>query len=147
MINVQQLDHLTESFYECTSFNTEHYPQFDQLQELFYGDGKLMNCNYDEPMDFTVQSYVQAIMRQIEEGNASFYAQQEVSDITEVFGKTAQRISVYEYSFTAENTQPWKRGVNYIQYVLTDEGWKIISMIWSDEKEGVAEIPPTYLLV
>lgn len=146
MINVQQLDHLTEEFYRCISFNTERYPQFDQLKELFYGDGKLMDCNYDEPIEFTVQGYVQAIMLQIEEGNASFCAQQEVSDITEIFGRTAQRISVFEYSFAANDTQPWKRGVNYIQYVLTGDGWKIVSMIWSDEREEVS-IPATYLLV
>ena len=145
MINIQEVDHLTEKFYECICFNTEHYPKFDQLQELFFGAGKLINTNFDIPLDFTVQSYAQAMMHQIEEGNSAFYFQQEISDTTEIFGKMAQRISVYEYSFAVDTPQPWKRGVNFIQYIFTDSKWLINSMIWADEKEG-STIPETYLL-
>ena len=144
MIN-QEIDNLTKKFYDSICFNPEHYPKFDQLQELFYGDGKLMNSNFDKPLEFTVQSYIQALMHQIEEGNAVFYVQQEISDLTEVFGKTAQRTSVYEYSFTPENTQPWKRGVNYIQYIFIEGKWKIVSMLWNDEKESL-KIPEEYIV-
>ncbi|WP_207426308.1 hypothetical protein [Pedobacter sp. SYSU D00535] len=145
MNNIQEIDLVIKEFYDCVCFNPEHYPKYDRLQELFYGDGKLMNCNYEKPLDFTVASYTQAVMHQIEEGNSTFYVQQEISDITEVFGRTAQRISVYEYSFEAEAIQPWKRGVNYVQLIFAEGKWKIVSMIWSDEKEGVT-IPETYLL-
>jgi hypothetical protein len=144
-MTIHEIDKLTDLFYECICFSPEHYPKFDQLQELFFGDGKLINSNFDQPLEFTVQSYIQAIMHQIDEGNASFYSQQEISDVTEVFGKTAQRISVYEYSFTAEATQPWKRGVNYIQYIYINGAWKIVSMLWNDEKEELM-IPETYLV-
>lgn len=145
MVNIQEIDHLTERFYSCISFNQEHYPSFDELQDLFYGAGKLINNNFDKPLDFTVQSYIQAMMRQIEEGNATFFAQQEISDNTEVFGNIAQRISVYEYSFAAETTQPWKKGVSYVQFIFTENKWQILSVIWNDEKEGLF-IPETYLL-
>ncbi|PWG82050.1 hypothetical protein [Pararcticibacter amylolyticus] len=145
MINIQEIDKLTEQFYKGISFSQEHYPQFDQLGELFFGAGKLIDNNYDKPIDFTLQSYIQAVMRQIEDGNASFYSQQEISDTTEVFGNTAQRISVYEYSFTAETQQPWKKGVNYIQFIFTEGKWQIVSMVWTDETEEFS-IPETYLI-
>ena len=144
-MTIPEIDQLTQQFYECICFNPEHYPKFDQLQELFYGDGKLINGNYDQPLEFTVQSYIQAIMHQIDDGNAVFYSQQEISDVTEVFGKTAQRISVYEYSSDPENVQPWKRGVNYIQFIFIDGNWKIVSMLWNDEKEELL-IPEAYLV-
>ena len=139
----EEIDNLTRTFYECVCFHPEHFPKYDQLQSLFYGDGKLINSNFDKPMEFTVQSYIQALMHQIEEGNASFYSQQEISDITEVFGKTAQRLSVYEYSYSAES-KPWKRGVNHIQYILIDGHWKIVSMLWNDEKVD-QPIPEEYM--
>lgn len=145
MLKIQEIDHLTENFYDCISFNSEHYPKFDRLQELFYGAGKLINTNFDTPLDFTVQSYAQAIMHQIDEGNSNFYFQQEISDQTEIFGRIAQRISVYEYSFDVDTPQPWKRGVNYIQYIFINGKWLITSMIWSDEKAD-SKIPEAYLL-
>lgn len=145
MLNIQEIDHLTEKFYESICFNPEHYPKFDLLQDLFYGDGKLINNNFDAPIDFTVQTYVHAVMHQIDEGTAGFYSQQEVADKTEIFGTMAQRISVYEYASAADAPLPWKRGVNFIQFIYTEEKWLILSMIWSDEREN-RKIPEAYLL-
>ncbi len=140
-----QIDHLTQKFYESICFSQEKYPNIDQLQELFYGDGKLVNGNFDNPLEFTVQSYIQAIMHQIEEGNAEFYSIQEIADVTEVFGNTAHRVSVYEHASISNAPQPWKRGVNYIQFIFSDGAWKIISMLWNDEKEGL-KIPEEYFV-
>lgn len=145
LINTQQIDHLTEKFYECVSFDQERYPNFDDLQELFYGAGKLINTNFDQPIDFTAQSFSQAMMQQIESGNVNFHAQQEIGDVTEIFGKIAQRISVYEYSNVRSVRQKWKRGVNYIQYIYTEGKWLIVSMIWSDEKDDLS-VPRMYML-
>lgn len=145
LINTQQIDHLTEKFYQCISFDQERYPNFDELQNLFFGAGKLINSNFDQPIDFTVQSFSQAMMQQIESGNVNFHSQQEIGDVTEIFGKIAQRISVYEYSNVRSVRQKWKRGVNYIQYIFTADQWLITSMIWNDEK-GDLVVPRTYLM-
>ncbi|HUH33682.1 MAG TPA: hypothetical protein VLZ28_06985 [Daejeonella sp.] len=140
----QEIDHLTEHFYQSVCFSAEHYPNFDQLQELFYGSGKLINNNLEHPLDFTVQTFGHAIMAQIEAGEADYFVQQEISDKTEIFGTMAQRISVFEYSFI-KDTPNWKRGVSYIQFICIKGKWLITSIIWSFEKEGVV-IPEKYML-
>ena len=139
----QEIDHLTERFYQSVCFSAEHYPNIDQLQELFYGSGILINNNSEQPIEFTVQSYAHAMMAQIESGDAVYYVQQEISDNTEIFGNMAQRISVFEYSFV-KDTPNWKRGVSYIQYICVNSEWRIISIIWTYEKEGLV-IPGKYL--
>lgn len=145
LMTIPEIDNLVNEFYKCVCFAPDHYPKYDQLQELFYGDGKLLNGNFDNPLEFTAQSYCQAIMHQIDEGNATYFAQQEISDLTEVFGDNAQRISVYEYSFVADNVEPWKRGVNYMQSICIDGKWKIVSMLWNDERDNL-KIPEAYLV-
>ncbi len=145
LINTQAIDHLTEEFYKCVSFDPEHFPNIDRLQELFFGSARLIDYRYDTPADLTPHSYSQSIMQQINSGNVTYFAQQEIGDITEFFGTMAQRISVYEYSSRENNTDPWKRGVNYIQYIHTGGNWLITSMIWTDEKEGLM-IPEIYML-
>ncbi len=144
IVAIQEIDHLTEKFYECVCFSTEHYPKVDQLKDLFYDAGRMVNNNFDVPLELTAQSYAQALIKQIEDSNVEFNSQIEISDITEVFGRMAQRISVFEYSSTPSNLQPWKRGVNYIQYVYINGRWLISSMIWSDEKDN-CPIPESYL--
>jgi hypothetical protein len=140
----QEIDHLTERFYQSVCFSTEHYPNIDQLQEIFFGSGKLINNNLDHPVDFTVQTFAHAMMAQIETGDANYFVQQEIADKTEIFGNMAQRISVFEYSFV-KDTPNWKRGVSYIQYICINTKWLIISVIWTFEKEGLI-IPEKYMV-
>ena len=132
----QEIDHLTERFYESVCFSSEHFPNFDKLQELFYGSGKLINNNSDEPVDFTVQSFSHAIMAEIEAGNTSYFVQQEIGDKTEVFGNMAQRSSTFEYNDEKENII-WKKGLSYFQYICSGGKWLILSVIWTYEKEGL----------
>ncbi len=145
LVNTQAIDHLTEEFYKCVSFDLEHFPNIDRLQELFFGSARLIDNRFDQPADLTPHSFSQSLMQQISSGNVSYFAQQEIGDITEFFGTMAQRISVYEYSTRQNNTDPWKRGVNYIQYIFTGGKWLITSMIWTDEKAGL-KIPDIYML-
>ncbi|WP_026898421.1 hypothetical protein [Daejeonella oryzae] len=143
-MTIQEIDHLTERFYQSISFNTEHFPNLDQLKELFFGDGKLINANFDQVLDFTVQTFSHSLMAQIESGNATHFTQQEISDQTEIFGIIAQRISVYEYTSSAISNGKWKQGVNYIQYLNVHGKWLITSMIWKDESPDLS-IPESYL--
>lgn len=139
----QEIDHLTERFYESICFNAEHYPNFDRLQELFYGSGTLINNNTDLPIEFTVQTFAHAITARIEAGDADYFMQQEIGDQTEIFGNMAQRRSVFEYSSVKDNLN-WKRGISYFQYICINQKWLIISTIWAYEKEGL-KIPDSYL--
>ena len=144
-MDIQEIDHLTENFYQCISFNKERYPNVYKLKELFYGVGKLINHNFEYPIEYTVDSFSQSLMAQIETGDAFYFAQQEISDNTEIFGNVAQRISVYEHSPLNYPLQEWKRGINYIHYVKVNGKWLITSMVWQDEKEEV-KIPEVYLV-
>lgn len=140
----QEIDHLTERFYESVCYSSEHYPNVDQLQELFYGAGHMINNNSEEPVIFTVQTFAHAIMAKIESGDADYFVQQEISDKTEIFGNMAQRISVFEYSFV-KDTPDWKKGLSFIQYICTNNHWLITSIIWTFEKDGLI-IPEKYML-
>ena len=43
---------------------------------------------------------------------------------------------------TNDDAEPERRGINSIQLFRTAEaGWRIVAMIWDNEREGV-EIPP-----
>lgn len=141
---IQQIDHITEHFYLYKGFDAEHFPNMDALSELFFGEGHLVDHSFAETMEFSLNSFIQALMKQIESGNADYFVQQEIADRTQVFGNMAQRMSVYEFSNTKDAAVKWKRGVNMIQFIFKDEKWLITAMIWQDENENFA-IPAEYL--
>ena len=63
----------------------------------------------------------------------------EVARRIQMFGNIAHVWSVYEARNTLEDSVPERRGINSIQLFRNDAGhWQITSMIWDNERPGVA---------
>ncbi len=132
---IQQIDHLTEHFYLYKGFDAAHFPNMDGLQEMFFGEGHLVDHTFAQTMEFTLSSFIQALMKQIDAGNAEFFVQQEIADRTQVFGTMAQRMSVYEFSNMKNAAVNWKKGISLMQFILKEDKWLISSVIWRDESK------------
>lgn len=143
-MNVRAIDYITEDFYESLSFQDGELPDLETVSELFYADGLLINNSFGKPITFTAETFIQALESQIAAGTLLQFMQRELYSKTEVFGKVAQRLSVYEYSFADHEIENLPRGINYIQFILVDDSWRITSMAWSDENENY-QIPEEYL--
>jgi hypothetical protein len=56
-----------------------------------------------------------------------------------VFGNIAHVWSAYEARSALDDAQPERRGINSIQlFKDPDRGWRIIAMLWDNEREGLA---------
>ena len=54
-----------------------------------------------------------------------------------VFGNIAHVWSAYEARTAPDDAVPERRGINSIQLYKGEDGWKIIQMIWDNERDGV----------
>lgn len=135
-MNPRAIDYIVEDFYESLSFQDGEQPDLETVRSLFYNEGVLVNNSFGKPVTFTAEAYTQIIESQVAEGTMTQYMQRELYSKTDVFGKVAQRLSVYEYSLTDNETGNLPRGINYIQFILVDDSWKITSMAWADENEN-----------
>ena len=116
-MNTRAIDYVTEDFYESLSFMDGELPDLETVKELFYADGLLINNSFGKPIKFTAESFTAAMETQIEEGKLTQFMQRELYSKTEIFGRVAQRVSVYEYSFSYYETENLPRGINYIQFI------------------------------
>jgi len=135
-MNTRAIDYVTEDFYESLSFMDGELPDLETVKELFYADGLLINNSFGKPIKFTAESFTTDMEMQIEEGKLTQFMQRELYSKTEIFGRVAQRVSVYEYSFSYYETENLPRGINYIQFVQDDDNWRITSMAWNDENDN-----------
>ncbi len=63
----------------------------------------------------------------------------EIGRRIDVFGNIAHVWSAYEARTSLDDAQPERRGINSIQLFRDPElGWRIIAMIWDNEREGVS---------
>ena len=143
-MSTRAIDYVTEDFYESLSFQDGEMPDLETVTGLFYDDGLLINNSFGKPAKFTAETFTYSLETQIADGTLKQFMQRELYSQTEIFGKVAQRISVYEYSFSDQETDDLPRGINYIQFVQVNDNWCISSMAWSDESENY-RIPAEFL--
>jgi hypothetical protein len=67
--------------------------------------------------------------------DASAFYEVETERRIDVFGNIAQVWSRYEARSSPDEAEPERRGVNSIQlFRHPDEGWRIVAMIWDNER-------------
>lgn len=143
-MSITEIDYLTKDFYQAISFSNSAPPDFTPVKILFFGTGILINNSFNKPITFTAETFVEAMESLVAEGNMEQFMQRELHSKTEIFGKVAHRISVYEYNFADHEMQKLPRGLNFIQFVQIEGNWRILSMAWFDENENHL-IPVEYL--
>lgn len=135
---------LITDFYDIITFKAGERPHYNTLLGMFDENAVLINNSFARPLRFTPEEFVQALQSQVAAGDMQQFMQREIYGKTELFGKVAQRISVYEYNFADHELERLPRGINFIQFVQIDGKWLITAMAWNDENENHI-IPEEYL--
>lgn len=66
------------------------------------------------------------------------FSETEVRQDVTVFGNVARLASVYEYEFCSSDETRRGLGVNFFNLVNEGRGWKIINIVWDNERAGVS---------
>ena len=77
-------------------------------------------------------------------GRCHSFAEEEISGRTELFGSIAHRFSTYQARVQAGDSEAVILGINSIQFIKTGGAWRVVSIIWNDQKEDLP-IPEKYL--
>ncbi|MFN3523649.1 MAG: hypothetical protein ACK4YQ_15485 [Phenylobacterium sp.] len=73
---------------------------------------------------------------------ANAFYEVETARRLQVFGNMAHAWSVYEARTSPDDPTPERRGINSIQLYRGEDGrWRIISMIWDNERPGLSVGP------
>ena len=55
-----------------------------------------------------------------------------------VFGNVARIASVYEFEYRSADGVRSGRGVNFFNLVNEGQGWKVMNIVWDNERDGVS---------
>ena len=141
-LNVQvgaksELDRLTESFFALFS-NRDGAPELGRIFELFVPNGIIAKCTSVDPELTTLREFIAPRQVLLTSGTLTEFSESETSERTQIFGNIAQRISTYQKSGCLDGVPFSTRGVKTFQFVRTRIGWRILSVTWDDEREGLA---------
>jgi hypothetical protein len=140
---MKSIDQLVEHLYDSISFEKGEMPELEKLKELFIPEGRLINNSNEVPEIFTVDTFILAFRKQMEDGKIPSFEEKEISAHTDIFGTIAQRFSTYEARLDLKSTTPFAVGINSIQMIQTDGRWRISCMVWNQETEEL-KVPKSY---
>lgn len=66
------------------------------------------------------------------------FSEVEVSQDATVFGNVARVASIYAFEYRSGEDVRRGRGVNFFNFVNEGAGWKIMNIVWDNERDGVS---------
>jgi hypothetical protein len=107
----------------------------------FHPDARQIRTGIDEDGKATFKAMG---LRDYAENTTPFFAaspfyEVEIGRRIDLFGNIAHVWSAYEARTALDDAKPERRGINSIQLFKDPErGWRIMAMIWDNEREGLA---------
>src|SRR5580700_11131441 len=137
------IDSITHAVYDVIS-GPAGARDWARFRGLFAEGGRLIairtTAGVSTPVVMTPDEYAQRAGANFEKN--AFY-ESELARRVETFGNIAHVFSTYE-SRHAPGEKPFARGINSFQLVKTGAGWKIMTILWDSEREGLS-LPQKYL--
>ena len=130
---------LTKRLYELISAPPEAR-DWEAIRPLYHPRATLVRTGVDDagaPFAL-VMSYDEYIENASTLLDGVTFSEIELRQEVTAFGNVARLASVYEYTFESPDLQRSGRGVNFFNLVNEGDGWKVMSIVWDNERDNVS---------
>ena len=137
--NRNEFEDLTHRLYEVVSASPQER-DWEGIRELYHPRATLVRTGIGEDgqpfvLAMTFDEYVDNATKLLD---GVEFSEVEVSQEVTVFGNVARLASIYEYTFQSAEVSRHGRGVNFFNLVNEGDGWKVMNIVWDNEREGVS---------
>ncbi len=128
---------LTRRLYAVVSAPAEER-HWEDIRELYHPRATLVRTGMDDEgrpfvLAMTFDEYVANVTEKL--AGVEFSETEIRQDVT-VFGNVARLASVYEYRSRSAGITERGRGVNFFNLVNEGHGWKVMNIVWDNERAG-----------
>lgn len=132
-----------DAFFDAVSFQSGQRPGYAKIRDLFVDNAKLIKSSSEFPEVLSVDDFIATRQSLVDSGALTSFEEIETAEVTEAFGNIAHRFSTYKKRGTMHREAIEGTGVISTQFIRTPIGWKMSSMAWDDERQGLT-IPDRY---
>ena len=132
------IDALATAFFALFSNKNGVQPNLTDIHELFVPEGRVIKASGPSPEICTLQEFIEPRQALLSGGTLMDFEEWEESERTVIFGHIAHRLSVYGKSGRLSGQGFSTRGLKSTQFLRTPQGWKMLSTVWDDEREGLS---------
>lgn len=129
-----QIDALIKTLYEVISFDEGGEPDWERMRTIFSPHARITRVT-PEGTDYLDLSAFQELAKEVLDlGTYTRFFEIEVQRDERRFGALAHVLSAYETRQSRNATEPFARGVNSLQLIREQGGWKVLSLFWDEER-------------
>lgn len=113
---------------------------WESIRTLYHPDARLVRTGLDgDGKAFArVMSFDDYVANVTELLAGVRFTENELHQQVQVFGNVAQLASVYSFTRKTETQLQTGRGVNFLTLVCIDDRWRIMSIVWDNERDGLS---------
>lgn len=146
---LREIEDTLIALYECISGPAGTPRDWDRFRAMFIPGARMIPTNRaihegqggHPPEVKDVETFIRTSSPFLE--GMGFYERQ-ISMRVERFGCIAHAWSTYDSRHTADDAEPFARGINSIQLYHDGARWWVVTVFWDSERAG-NPIPPEYL--
>ena len=136
MISKEQesIDYAVTSFFSFFDNRAGKISNFDELENMFIAGASIIKRNDQNLELMSVREFILPRKQLLIDGALVEFNEWEIEHQTFISMGMATRISKYGKNGLLNGQSYTGQGEKHIQLLLTDQGWKIASIIWEDDK-------------
>lgn len=136
---------LTRALYRVVSAAPEQR-DWDAIRHYYHPQARLVRTGVNPDGSpfvsvFSLDAYIENVAHMLD---GVRFSEVEVAQESVVFGNVARLTSVYEYTRQSEQETVRGRGVNFFTLVHDAGQWRVMSIVWDNERPGLTLPPEVY---
>jgi len=139
------VDSVVKALYRSLSFAENERPDLDSYRTICHPEARFVRITPEGPVEMDLDGFIVSFAGRIERGEIKSFHESEVSRKAETYGSLAQVFSTYQKGVNTGDPAEFTRGINSIQLYFDGRAWRVISIVWQDERPGLL-IPESYLI-
>ncbi len=144
--DVASIDAIIAALYDVISGPAGQTRNWDRMRSLFIPNARLIPTS--KAQDGTIRHRVMSVDDYITQVGPNLerngFFEREIGRKTDTFGNVTHAFSAYDSKRTAQDPQPFARGINSIQLLNDGKRWWIVTVYWDSERPD-NQIPAKYL--
>jgi hypothetical protein len=125
-----QIDRLIREFYRVICFEEGGAPDFERLTALFSQHARITRITPEGIDHLDVEGFGALVRELLELGAFTSFYERELARSAHRYGRIVHIASAYETKAAPDAFDYLERGVNSLQVLCEQDGWRIVSLCW-----------------
>lgn len=127
------IDQLTTSFFSIFTNTNQQEPNWSSIHALCLPETIIIKKNQDLEEVYNLTTFITPRKKILSDGTLTEFEEYELDEDTTIIGNIAQRISKFQKKGYHNGSYFKENGTKFLQYIKTNNGWKINAVVWEDE--------------